>query len=379
MDNLTHSLVGLAAAKAGLDRLSPGATALCVVAANLPDADIVVLLFGDRWTFLHHHRGITHSIVGILVLALLLSLLFYLGDRVLARARARPPQINLKGLVLASLVVIATHPLLDWMNNYGVRPLLPWNSEWIYGDFVFIIDPHLWLTFGSAAFLLTSQNKFQLAAWLILGSVLTYLVMFAATERGGLSDPTYVRIVWIVVIVSVVLLDRFQAARRWGNRIAIAAFCFAIVYLAGLAYAHRVALKEARTLAVVVANQNGESLTELAAMPTLANPFFWQTVFETDRATYRFSLGLSSEPDLSKLRRFEKPEPPASTLVSEALKGRPARIFMDFARFPVAHVDPNCTKQALVQFADLRYTEPGSSRGSFSLDVPVECDVLSQE
>jgi inner membrane protein len=52
MDNLTHSFLGLAAAKAGLEKLSPGATALCVLAANAPDADIVVLAFGDRWSFL---------------------------------------------------------------------------------------------------------------------------------------------------------------------------------------------------------------------------------------------------------------------------------------------------------------------------------------
>ena len=43
MDNLTHTLVGLAAAKAGLERLSLGATAVCLVAANSPDVDIVAL------------------------------------------------------------------------------------------------------------------------------------------------------------------------------------------------------------------------------------------------------------------------------------------------------------------------------------------------
>ena len=53
---------------------------------------------------------------------------------------------------------------------------------------------------------------------------------------------------------------------------------------------------------------------------------------------------------------------------------RPARIFLDFARFPVAQLaDPNCTTATLVQLADLRYTEPGSSRGTFTLELPVEC------
>ncbi|MGB8507563.1 MAG: metal-dependent hydrolase, partial [Pyrinomonadaceae bacterium] len=71
MDNLTHSLVGLVAAKAGLERTSPYATLLCVLAANAPDADIVTL-FGGRFTYLEQHRGISHSIVGTFALAILL-------------------------------------------------------------------------------------------------------------------------------------------------------------------------------------------------------------------------------------------------------------------------------------------------------------------
>src|ERR687883_1407454 len=110
MENLTHSLVGMAAAKAGLERLSPGATALCVLAANAPDADILALL-GGRWAYLHHHRGITHSIVGTLSLALLIPSLFYLGDFLAARWRRRAPRVKFRGLLVASLLVSASHPL----------------------------------------------------------------------------------------------------------------------------------------------------------------------------------------------------------------------------------------------------------------------------
>ncbi len=53
MDNLTHSLVGLAAAKAGLERLSPFATTGCVIAANAPDGDILAA-FGGSWFYLKH-------------------------------------------------------------------------------------------------------------------------------------------------------------------------------------------------------------------------------------------------------------------------------------------------------------------------------------
>src|SRR5215510_3893584 len=102
MDNLTHSLVGLTAAKAGLEKLSPGATTLCVLAANAPDCDIVVFAFGDRWDVLQHHRGITHAIVGVIALAILLPLIFYSVDRLWSRFRNRPPVTNLRGLLLAS-------------------------------------------------------------------------------------------------------------------------------------------------------------------------------------------------------------------------------------------------------------------------------------
>ena len=159
MDNLTHSLIGLAASKAGLEKLSPGATTLCVLAANSPDADIVVLLFGGRWEFLHHHRGITHSIVGALALALALPLIFYLGDRIVAWRRRRAPTVRLGGLLVASIIATATHPIMDWTNNYGVRFLLPWNPRWFYGDFVFIIDPFIWIVLGGAAFVLTAKPK----------------------------------------------------------------------------------------------------------------------------------------------------------------------------------------------------------------------------
>ena len=129
MDNLTHSLVGLTLSKAGLERVSPYATTVCLLSANAADADFVSLFFGDRWTLLHHHRGITHSIVGTIAIGVLVPFLVAVIERTIARIRRRAPTIRLRGLMVASLVAAATHPLMDWMNNYGVRPLLP--SAWL--------------------------------------------------------------------------------------------------------------------------------------------------------------------------------------------------------------------------------------------------------
>jgi inner membrane protein len=321
LDNLTHSLVGLTAARAGLEKLSPGATLLCVLAANAPDSDIVVLAFGDRWTLLQHHRGITHSIVGVIALAVILPLIFYGIDRLWSRYKDQPPHTKLKGLMLASFIASATHPLLDWTNNYGIRFFLPWSQKWSYGDLVFIVDPYIWLILGGAVVLL-----------------------------------------WIK-----------GTRERWGSKIAYVALALVVCYWISLAFAHSRAVARGNEEAAKMAN--GESVLRLAAMPRLANPFRWDCVFETDRAMYRFNLGLLSDSPRNPVR-YEKPGPELKPVVDYVSQQRSARIFLGFARFPVLKLaDPGCTTRTLVQLADLRYTEPGRSRGAFSLDLPIDCPV----
>jgi inner membrane protein len=376
MDNLTHSLVGLTAAKAGLDRLSPGTTTLCVLAANSPDSDILALVFGGRWTFLHYHRGITHSIVGAIVLALALPLVFYLGDRLRSRIRASPPRVRLRGLMLASLVVTATHPLLDWTNNYGVRLLLPWSQRWFYGDFVFILDPVLWLVLGGAAFLLTAKTRKHIVVWIVISLIPSYLVLVGPGGPTRLANETVVRLLWIVAMIVLVNLYRRKIGGRQGARIAIAALLTVTIYCVGLAGAHALAFRRARTVAISIANKNGEQFVKLAAMPTPANPAEWVCVMETDRTAYRFNLSLlHQQPASSDLVRYKKPDA-SDPAVAEASRDYRSQIFLDFARFPVVQVvGEDCITQTLVQFADLRYTEPGRTRGTFALEVPVDCPV----
>jgi len=373
MDNLTHSLVGLVASKAGLEKLSPGATILCVLAANVPDSDIVTLI-GGRWNYLHHHRGITHSIIGAIVLGLTLPVIFYFADRLIARIRARQPAVRLKGLVIASLLVTATHPFMDWTNNYGIRPFLPSSSQWFYGDFIFVVDPFLWMILGGACFLLTSKSKLQLGIWLSLALLLTYLVITVPGQRG-LDQPTVLRTIWIIVLIGLVVSFKLGAARRWGSRIALGALVVVAAYWASLASLHWFAINEATIEARAIVSQYGESITDIAAMATLANPFQWSCVVETESTAYRFELSLARKHSaLSQLVRHERADTADSPAVEQALQDENARIFLDFARFPVARVvGADCMTQTLVQLADLRYTQPGSGRGSFSLDVPVDC------
>jgi inner membrane protein len=373
MDNLTHSLVGLTAAKAGLERLSPGAGALCILAANSPDCDVAILLFGDRWTYLHHHRGITHAIVGVAFLTVFLPLMFYGVDRLWSWFRGRPPKTKFWGLLLASALVTATHPLLDWTNNYGIRFFLPWSANWSYGDMVYIIDPYLWLLLGGTCFLLSAKTTSGKVIWGAVAVVLTGLVV-ANPRAAGL--PRFFVVLWIAAIAILVVLFRLEVGKRWGRKLAYNALWMVGFYWLVLSFIHGNALGKADEFFHITFMPKEETLSRYAVMPTLANPFRWDCVFETDRATYRFTIDVMSDDNSPPPRviRYEKPSGLLAETMKEVSDERPVRIFLGFARFPVARLaDPNCTTETLLQLADLRYTEPGSRRGTFTLEQPVHC------
>lgn len=378
MDNLAHSLVGLTSAKAGLERLSPYATAVCIISANAADADFVSLFFGDRWTLLQHHRGITHSIVGTIGVGLLVALLAFVIERIIVRCRRRVTRIRLGRLLVASLVAAATHPVMDWTNNYGVRPLLPWSGQWFYGDLVFIMDPYIWLMLGSVAFLLTSGTRKQLVGWALLASCATTVITLGTVRGAGDRAALVLAIaIWIATIIIMVTLRMFEINRRVGSRTALAALALLVLYWCGLALMHRAAYAKTVAVADAIAARQGEKFLRGAAMPMVATPLRWQSVAETNLAVYRFRVEVGAQAaasSRSSIDRFEKPTGGAAQLVSVAERSRPAQVLLEFARFPLAQLaDTNCLGRTLVQLADLRYTEPGAARGNFSVEIPVDC------
>ena len=297
MDGLTHSLVGLTSAKAGLERLSPYTAAVCILSANAPDIDVVSGFFGGRWVLLKYHRGITHSIVGALVLGVLIPSILFGIERAIANWRQRPPTIRYRGLLAASLIAAATHPLMDWTNNYGLRPLLPWDGRWFYGDLVFIIDPYLILVLGGAAFLLTSNRRWKTVIWAIIALVFTIILVRVPAQRtAGIGGLTVPRIIWISGVTSLGLARLVGLQKRVGRPLALAALAFVLVYWGALAWAHHAAYNNAEVEANAIASQRSERFIRVAAMPTAANPLQWLCVAETDHAMYRFFVGVGDPP-----------------------------------------------------------------------------------
>jgi inner membrane protein len=150
MDNLCHTLVGVACSEAGLTRKSRLATTTLAIAANLPDVD--VLAFFSSSPAVAIRRGWTHGVLAQLLLPILFAGLMFLIARRRPPASGEPPA-SARGLLLLCYVGVLSHVALDFLNTYGVRLLMPFERRWFYGDAVFIIDPSLWLVLGAGVWL----------------------------------------------------------------------------------------------------------------------------------------------------------------------------------------------------------------------------------
>ena len=158
VEPLTHMLTGACIARAaGFPARARYATAACVIAAELPDADYVYRL-GGPLVYFQHHRGWTHAFWSLPLQAAFVVLLFWVFHRYRRKEMKRrsgderaPERWFLLGWM--ALLALCSHILLDWSNNYGVRPFAPWNPHWYAGELVFIVEPLL-LLFLSVALLL---------------------------------------------------------------------------------------------------------------------------------------------------------------------------------------------------------------------------------
>jgi inner membrane protein len=145
MDNLCHTLAGFAIGEAGLKRKTALAIPTLLIGANLPDLDALAYAWGPV-TALGFRRGWTHGILAMAVLPFALAGLMVAWDRAVRRRRrpdAEPARFQ--GLLLLAVLGIWSHPLLDLLNTYGVRLLMPFSGRWFYGDTLFIVDVWVWL------------------------------------------------------------------------------------------------------------------------------------------------------------------------------------------------------------------------------------------
>src|SRR5579872_5063407 len=168
MDNLTHTAIGFFLSRAGLNRWTPLATPILLLAANAPDIDIVTLA-GGPLNYVHYHRHLTHSLVAMPVMALIVVLLVRLAWR---------KRVHWLGAFAAALVGVASHLLLDLTNMYGIRLFLPFSQVWQRLDLNSVVDLWIW-----AALLLGIAGPF--ISRLVGGEITSGAMRERYPGRGG--------------------------------------------------------------------------------------------------------------------------------------------------------------------------------------------------
>jgi len=296
MDNVCHTLVGAALAEAGLKRRTALGGATLMIGANFPDIDVLAVPLGHGVDF---RRGWTHGVLALVVLPFMLTATMLAWDRWVAAPRAvrqgidRPRGAAIpRQLLILSAISILTHPTLDWMNEYGMRWLMPFSGKWFYGDTLFIVDPWLWGALG-------------------LGVAL---------------------------------------ARRTGPRSAHIALAASAAYIvAALAFgtaSRRIARRELATRAL-------EPSARLMVAASFANPLQRRILVDDGGRYHSGSLSLGSTPRLEIDRVIEtNASTPAAIQAATTPEGRR---FLVWSRFPFYAIESHA-EGILVRIADARYS-----------------------
>ncbi len=190
MDNITHTMAGAVLARAGLDRRGslPLASGTLMLAANAPDIDVFVLFLGS-YAGLALRRGWTHGPLAMVLLPVALTLIMLGWDRHVRRRGARESSLvplTFGATLLIAFIGVLSHPLLDWLNTYGVRLMMPFTREWFYGDAVFIIDPWLWLLF-TAALLRWRRTRRRVQVFAAITAVYIVAMIVASTMGESIA------------------------------------------------------------------------------------------------------------------------------------------------------------------------------------------------
>jgi inner membrane protein len=354
MDPIAHTFVGSALAQTGLARKTRFGAAALIIGANLPDIDGLAYFWGGD-AGLHFRRGWTHGLPAVLALPLILVGVLHVIGRL--RPGGLPPP-RPRSLLLLSYLAVATHPLLDWLNTYGMRWLMPFNGRWFYGDSLFIIDPWIWLVLGGAVFLGHSKHRLSLVAWAVLAGLMSLLML------GSVPGLFTAKALWLAGLAALVLWRICKKPlETTDGRLAIAALLTTTVYI-GLMLS---SARYGRHMVVRELTRQGFDVVDLMVGPVPVNPFVRDVVVSTP-SSYRYgSLELLPQMELH-LEPREIPRPQESQLHEEALGLPNVRGFMNWVRFPFLDLEET-PSGCVVHIMDARYTR-ARSRGFGAAAVP---------
>jgi inner membrane protein len=330
LEPITHFLTGACLGRTGFNRKTALATATVTLAAEAPDIDVLGN-FKDPIFGFAHHRGFTHSFLGLVLVEAAVVALMYAMWRI-GGAKIKDPNLPPRWglLFFYSYLAGLTHILLDFTNNYGVRPLWPFSEKWYSWDIVFIIEPVILILLTAAL-------------------VLPWFFSLINDEIGVRRKGPKGRLSATLALFGMVAL---WAVRDYEHRRAVNAL-------------------EARLY------HDSEPI-RVSAYPYWLNPFRWHGVVET-RNFYAGMLIDSSIPDVDldgKMRiRYKPEETPVTLAAKQSYLGQ---VYLDWATYPVTETEPTEAPEPgyVVRFRDLRFDYPDQARrGILSAAVRLDRDL----
>ncbi|MBS1829281.1 MAG: metal-dependent hydrolase [Acidobacteria bacterium] len=319
MDNLTHTLTGLMMSRAGLNRLSPYASVIAMLAANIPDADGVVRLGGTSLDYLDVHRGWTHTLAASPVVAACVVGL------VAAVARKRLPWF---GAWLVAWLAVLSHIVMDWSNVYGIRMLMPFRSDWLHLDVTNVVDIWIW-----AVLLLA-----------VVGPLLSKLV---SSEIGAKPSS--------------------------GRGAAIFALSTLLIYEGARFVLHERAVQTLNSHTYA-----GAPAKRVAAFPHFGNPFEWVTYVEMSNGVSMQRINLLFPYDPTAGTVYYPPQPSAA--LEAARRTSTVQRFLGFAQYAFWLATPLDRPEGAtrVEVIDLRFGDPTSPRFVATVVVDAAGRVLEE-
>jgi inner membrane protein len=324
MEPITHFMTGACLARAGFNRKAAYATLAMTLAAEAPDLDTLWSAGGPIAAF-QHHRGITHTFLGLPFEGAIVLGVVYLYHRYrLRRAKPQPTAAPIRWPLLYAFTLIAllSHILLDWTNNYGVRPFFPFNPRWYADSIVFIFEPVLFVVLLIA----------------LIAPALFGLINSEVGERR----PAFRGRGWaIAALIAMVSL--------WGWR----------------QVEHDAALRLASTAPYgPTGSTSPAEVLRITANPSPINPYTWHTVVETP-AFYQLATVNTLQSTVNTNPAEDILYKPPTTLATLAAKRSPlGEVYLDWSSWPIvtdagpAATLPDGTTPAgltAVTFRDLRF------------------------
>ena len=284
MEPLTHALVSVALSRAGLNRVTPRATPLLLTAGLIPDIDAVTTILGPA-AWLNYHYGPTHSILaGAAFGALTAGASWWVG-----RNHPAKPVRFLRALI-ASLVGVAAHLVLDACGSRGIELLWPFRSKHYALDLVDLVDP--WIL-----------------AFLLLGLLLPGLLRLVTEEIGA------------------------KPAARGPQRGAIVALVLVILYVGARELTHDRAVAVLRSRMY----RDATPLT-VGAFPSPISPLTWHGVVETEYTLEQIEFSVAGGAYFDPDRSVTVFKPEATPALDVARQAPSVQMLLAQARFPSASV-----------------------------------------